>query len=312
MVGAGFSLNAIPTKSNVPPFPDWRALSLRLVDALYPRASTTAFDRGQAELRAASVSGSLRLGDEFIAAYGRPALDDLLAEVIRDEDYEPSSLHTILLKLPWSDVFTTNYDRLLERAASRVSERRYHIVTNALDIGSGMRPRLVKLHGSFPSGRPFVLTEEDFRQYPRRCAAMVNMAQQSIVENVFCLLGFSGDDPNFLAWTGWARDNLGDGVRQVFLCGLLNLNSAQRKLLQDRKVMPIDLSPLFPEPAWPDKVVRHAKAIEWLLLTLEAAQPINPLNWPQQASKALTSPSPGLPAIPQRQGDDVMTEDMSP
>ena len=72
-----------------------------------------------------------------------------------------------------------------------------------------MRPRIAKLHGSFPSNRPFIFTEEDYRTYPRRFAAFVNLVQQSMMENVFCLLGFSGDDPNFLYWTGWVRDHLG-------------------------------------------------------------------------------------------------------
>lgn len=298
MVGAGFSSNAVPARAGVGQFPTWQQLSRRLVDALYPTASATPEQRARAENRASSISGSLRLAEEYSAAYGRSALDDLLLRSIPDMDYSPGPLHRLLLKLPWADVFTTNYDTLLERAAHSLPFRRYQLVTCSADIPGAMRPRIIKLHGSFPSGRPFIFTEEDFRTYPRDRAAMVNMAQQAIIENVFCLIGFSGDDPNFLQWTGWARDHLEESVRQIYLCGILDITPAQRKMLQDRHVMPIDLSPLFPSALWPDRRMRHARALEWLLLCLEAAQPVNPLAWPASIPPHLTPPSPDLPPLP--------------
>ncbi len=51
--------------------------------------------------------------------FGRSALDDFLTEVIPDEHYEPGFVHETLMTLPWSDVFTTNYDTLLERAGKK-------------------------------------------------------------------------------------------------------------------------------------------------------------------------------------------------
>ena len=44
-------------------------------------------------------------------------------------------------------------------------------------------PRIVKLHGTFPSLEPFIFTEEDFRSYPREFAPFVNLAQQVLLEN---------------------------------------------------------------------------------------------------------------------------------
>lgn len=297
MVGAGLSLNATPASASTGPFPTWAQLAARLVDALYPIASTSTDEREFAQGRGKSISGALRLADEFQAAYGRPQLDELLLKAIPDANYDPGPLHRLLLKLPWADVFTTNYDRLLERAASTLTFRRYGLVTNSVEISCVMRPRIVKLHGSFPSGRPFIITEEDFRTYPRKFAPMVNLVQQAIIENILVLIGFSGDDPNFLNWTGWARDNLGEQVRQIYLCGILHLTSAQRKLLERRHVVPIDLSPLFPQNRFPDTAVRHSRALEWLLLCLEAGQPTNPLAWPRGTRPVRTTPSADLPAI---------------
>jgi SIR2-like domain len=90
-----------------------------------------------------------------------------------------------------------------------VPGRTYHPVTKAGELTTAFAPRIVKLHGSFPTQTPFIITEDDFRTYPRKFVPFVNTVQQSLLENSFVLIGFSGDDPNFLEWTGWIRDEFG-------------------------------------------------------------------------------------------------------
>ena len=197
LVGGGFSRNAEPVRLSAPPFPLWADLGKSLVEKLYPPSPSDKWERDNALNQVKSTSGALRIAEEFQAAFGRDALDRLLLETIADTDYRPGRLHQLLLDLPWSDVLTTNYDRLLEWAADQVTGRKYDVVQVIEEIPATMKPRIVKLNGSFPSTRPFILTEEDFRTYPRRFAGFVNLAQQSMMENVFCLIGFSGDDPNF-------------------------------------------------------------------------------------------------------------------
>jgi NAD-dependent SIR2 family protein deacetylase len=77
------------------------------------------------------------------------------------------------LELPWADVFTTNYDRLLEKTNSLLWKRHYDIVSNVSDLPLARRPRIVKLHGSLPSLEHLVLTEEDYRSYRRNYAPFV-------------------------------------------------------------------------------------------------------------------------------------------
>lgn len=176
MIGAGMSANAIPRNGlRDARFPTWRKLGEALVAGLYPAALSEAARRVVAA-RASSTSGALRLAEEYEAAHGRAALEQLLIAAIPDANFDPGPLHHLLLKLPWSDVFTTNYDTLLERAAQDIPYRRYDVVKAAFELAAARRPRLVKLHGSFPSSGPFVVTEEDFRTYPVRSAAFVNRA----------------------------------------------------------------------------------------------------------------------------------------
>ena len=101
----------------------------------------------------------------------------------------------------------------------------------------------MKLHGSFPSP-PFVITEEDYRRYPGDHAPFVNTVRQSLLENTLCLIGFSGDDPNFLQWIGWIRDHVGrEAAPKIYLVGVFeSLTEAERKLLDGRGIVAVDLS----------------------------------------------------------------------
>lgn len=185
---------------------------------------------------------------------------------------------------------------MLERACETVVERRYQVVVSAKDIPGTQKPRIVKLHGSFPSQRPFVITEEDYRTYPRRFAPFVNMVQQSIMENAFCLLGFSEDDPNFLEWTGWVHDNLGDAAPTLYLVGALDLPPWQRHVLAKRGVTPIDLGPLVPRDRWPQPAARHREALQWFLASLQNGIPADPKDWPHAAPAP--NPSSGKGPLP--------------
>lgn len=234
MVGAGFSRNATPRVNPCKGFPDWNQLG----DVFYEKT------RGE-KIKDGRFLNVLKLADEVQASFGRPMLHQLLRDSIPDTDYEPSSLHVDLLKLPWSDVLTTNYDTLLERAANLVTERSYNLVVNNQNLIYSERPRIIKLHGSFPSVEPFIITEEDYRRYPNDFAPFVNTVQQCLLENTLCLVGFSGDDPNFLRWIGWIRDNLGEKQSpKIYLIGVLNLTKAQVNLLVEYNIVTIDMSEL--------------------------------------------------------------------
>lgn len=238
MIGAGFSKNADKISSTDKWFKNWNELSDVFYDTVYGNAGP-----------GKEYNSSLRLAQEVEITVGRPKLEDILKEAIPDEDYAPSEVYTKLMELPWRDVFTTNYDTLLERAADKVSKRRYNVVVNQEDlVNSNDAPRILKLHGSFPSQRPFIITEEDYRTYPIKFAAMVNTVQQSLLENVFCMIGFSCEDPNFLNWIGWIHDNLGKSSSQkIYMISVNHIAEAKQKLLFDKNIIVVDLQELLPE-----------------------------------------------------------------
>ncbi|MBX3639973.1 MAG: SIR2 family protein, partial [Nitrosomonas sp.] len=276
MVGAGFSKNASPNGTSTRGFPDWQQLG----DLFYEKINGTKPDNKGKYLNV------LKLADEVQAAFGRPALDQSLRDVIPDYEYEPSPLHVKLLDLPWTDVFTTNYDTLLERACISVSSQKYDVVINKEDLVYSEKPRIIKLHGSFPSERPFIITEEDYRRYPKDFAPFVNTVQQSLLENTLCLIGFSGDDPNFLQWIGWIRDNLGsENSPKIYLIGVLNLSSAQKKLLEQRNIVLIDMAVCSNIDG------SHYKGLKIFLdYLLSRKKEDNRLDWPENSELSQSVP----------------------
>jgi hypothetical protein len=278
MVGAGFSRNARKRGPDSQELPAWRDTITLMYMELYPDQKGDNLKR--ALDRVSGSSSFLRLAQEYEAAFGRDALHNFIKHSVPDNDYIPGAFHKRLLKLPWQDVFTTNWDTLLERTREDVVERAYGVVRTMDEIPSAHKPRIVKLHGSFPAYIPYIYTEEDFRTYPTRFAPFVNTVQQAMMESVFCLVGFSGDDPNFLQWSGWVRDNLGSSAPKIYLAGWLGLSVHQRRMLEDRHVVPIDLSRHPQAKDWPDHL-RHRYATEWILETLERGRHYDVTDWPK-------------------------------
>lgn len=207
MIGAGFSRNAVKLDISLKSMSLWEDLKKRLVKELGDTSEYAELD-------------VLTLGDIYEEQFGIINLENLLKKEIPDENYEPSSIYSKLLQLPFSDVYTTNYDTLLERASKDVFNRRYQVIYDIHDIPGSVSPRIVKLHGSFPSHRPFVFTKQSYEDYPNESAPFVNMVQQSIMETTMILIGFSGDDPNFRKWLEWVSKTLGKHRPKIYLLGL--------------------------------------------------------------------------------------------
>ena len=227
MIGAGFSKNA---DGNMP---SWNELAKEFRKAI--------------KVGKKDQSDVLCLAEEVECEKNRSYLDSIL-ESKAETKAAPSEMHRRLLSLPWADVFTTNYDTLLERTLPLVFTRKYGVVINKDDLPNEVKPRIIKLHGSFCLGgvrkehKPYIITKEDYRRYPVENAPLVNTFRQALLENVVCLLGFSGDDPNFLEWIGWVRDQLTRSGPKVYLVNPSHIRNSQKKLLGKRHIKILNLS----------------------------------------------------------------------
>jgi len=295
MVGAGLSRQAGSSHPTDARPPTWGELAELLQKELRCGNPDSGADSRKESVTARDCS---RLAQQYKATFGQSALDSFLLSHVPDG--EPGRVHKRLLDLPWADVFTTNWDTLLEKASEETSSRTYQRVFRAADLVTTVAPRIVKLHGSFPSSRPFVVTEEDYRTYPTKFAPLVNTVQQALMESIFLLVGFSGDDPNFFHWCGWVRDHLGPAAPRLYLANFLDLDLPTRLMLEERGVVPIDLAPELAEV--PSLEARYRAATEWILGSLEAGE-TREQRWPfppPQRPKDIAAGIP-LPVAPSDQ-----------
>jgi hypothetical protein len=99
----------------------------------------------------------------------------------------------------------------------------YTVVTDGAKLQLKRNRNIIKLHGSLRNdseraenkfefdGDPhkqYVISAEHYGTYPKLHEAFTQLMRISLLQESYCLVGFSGVDPNFNAWIGWVRDLL--------------------------------------------------------------------------------------------------------
>ena len=131
------------------------------------------------------------------------------------------NVHKDLLLCKWKHVYTTNYDNLLE-LTNDLYGMDYEKVTVDYKLSELSEHRgIVKIHGSLvgdslsndfefdnDKSRRYIISAEDYATYADKHQAFSYQMKTGLLTGVFCLIGFSGNDPNFLAWLEWMKDVL--------------------------------------------------------------------------------------------------------
>lgn len=171
-----------------------------------------------------------------------------------------------------------------ESLISFYKERRintYQLITDSFQISlTDGGKNIYKLHGNLrtasymPYGfdgdrhMQYVITAEDYRDYPLKHEAFVNLMRISLLKGAFCLIGFSGDDPNFMAWIDWVKDILDKGAlhssgstRSIYFInsGDTALNEDKQLLLHNHYIEIVNLFEFFP------KATSHRERIDAFL-----------------------------------------------
>lgn len=110
----------------------------------------------------------------------------------------PTANHKILARLPIFTYWTTNYDKLIERAleeAKKVPDVKYEL--KQLSITRPDRDVVVyKMHGDIDHPADAVISKDEYEAYPLNMAPFVTALRGDLVEKTFLFLGFSFTDPN--------------------------------------------------------------------------------------------------------------------
>lgn len=128
----------------------------------------------------------------------RPALDNHLRDRL-SRFRTPAAGHELISHLPIGEIWTTNFDPLLELAIPKATVAASD--NDALDIGTGHRT-IIKMHGSLSRDlppvwtSPPVITRGDFERYEDSHPRMWALLRASYLTRTMLFLGFSFSDPN--------------------------------------------------------------------------------------------------------------------
>lgn len=163
---------------------------------------------------------------------------------LKNSDFDA---HKELLEGNWDNIYTTNYDKLLE-ITKKMYNKPWDIITKSSDLSfNKLKKKIIKLHGDLCSNNNsfefdgnhhhrYIISKEDYENYPTQHEAFTQLMRISLLQGTFCLFGFSGTDPNFIAWIKWVRD---------ILVNSGNKNEDEEK---EYKIFLIDMSNEKPEP----------------------------------------------------------------
>lgn len=198
-VGAGLSLSA--------GYPTW----------------TDLLDEPKAEANIPAELDDLPLVAQYYVqtvAGGREALESRILSTLSSASIAESSGHQWLAQLPVDDVWTTNYDCLVERAMEPVS-----VVASDDDLKERrrlQRRRVMKMHGSLTASNPPewrqtpVITRQDYEEYELRHPRLWAALRATYLTKSILFLGFSFTDPNIDVLLRLSRTLLQVGAPEHF------------------------------------------------------------------------------------------------
>jgi len=196
-IGAGLSKQA--------GYPDWRALLKDIAAELH-------VDLDQEHDLAGVVQWFINKSGKTRARIGQVVKDNFA-----DKTDVPAN-HRILARLPVRHIWTTNYDRLIERAWEL---QRRHIDVKALrsDLNisdSWADTTLYKMHGTVAHPAEIVIATDDYELYRRQRGGFLQLLNGHLIGLHFLFLGFSFRDPNIGHLLGLIRETMDETPTQHY------------------------------------------------------------------------------------------------
>lgn len=128
----------------------------------------------------------------------RRAVNKLLRDKIALHPLSPSADHKVLVSLPITTFWTTNYDALIETSLADAGKTSRICRTPQDLAGRTQHDETVvyKMHGDVENPSSMVLTREDYETYHANNEAFLTKLKADLIDNTFLFVGFSFEDPN--------------------------------------------------------------------------------------------------------------------
>lgn len=148
---------------------------------------------------------------------GTKRVRDVIFEHIGVDREIPASL-SIVARLPVKHIWTTNYDRLIERAFGAIN-RPIRAISAKSDLVLRASPgsaRLYKMHGSIERLDDVVISTDDYELYRSKRGAFLPLLQGHLSSMSMLFLGISFADPNLRHVLSLIRESFTDAPPEHF------------------------------------------------------------------------------------------------
>jgi hypothetical protein len=142
---------------------------------------------------------------------------NVIKEKIGVERTVPSTLE-IIARLPVAHIWTTNYDRLIERAFADI-DRPLDTVSGAKDLSLKPTPgaaRLYKMHGSVERLDDIVISTDDYELFRAKRGGYLPLLQAHLTGTSMLFVGISFTDPNVRHVLSLIRETFTDAPPEHF------------------------------------------------------------------------------------------------
>ena len=203
-IGAGLSVDA--------GFPTWRKLLEEPAEEI--------------GLRIKEENDLISLAQYYSNTKRRTAIDELIRSNFAIEE-TPTQAHDYLAKLPITTFWTTNYDKLIERAL-KANMKKCIVKTEDAHLresNSNYDAIVYKMHGDAERPEDAVITRSDYEKfgYDRR-RLFREVLEGDLLTKTFLFLGVSFSDPNFNQVIGRLRVMLDDENARTHYCIMKKIN----------------------------------------------------------------------------------------
>lgn len=191
------------------------------------------------------------LAQFFVDDHGgiRGELDQILVEEYGKTNMTVSENHRILARLPIQIYWTTNYDRLIEKAL--LEQGKTPDIKKAqsdLTVNLPKRDAIIyKMHGDIETVSETVLTKHEYEDYNKKRELFSNAFKSDYVSRTFLFIGFSFTDPNLDYLISRIRTTLGQNIKPdyYFIKKESNQRAQRRQELRANSLKKYGLNPLW-------------------------------------------------------------------
>ncbi|HYD60846.1 MAG TPA: SIR2 family protein [Noviherbaspirillum sp.] len=157
----------------------------------------------------------------FENEWGRGHLINRLREELESEEgnIAPTQAHDVLVNLPVQRIFTTNFDRLLEKAIENNCGYECSPVMDDRDLASlnAKQKQVIKIHGGLRAPESIIVTTDDYNDFIVKKPAIAGLLKAELQIRTVLFLGYSFSDYNLQMIASQAGREIGKLRRNVFI-----------------------------------------------------------------------------------------------